>query len=99
MESADEGSSDKRAQLLHSGVGTAIMRGSFIGAKEVRVGNLANNGFDPKAFLAKVGAGKTILNLRKASTSSSKETWRIPFVTFKKAGSSSLSYPSKVRKR
>jgi CRP/FNR family cyclic AMP-dependent transcriptional regulator len=29
------------------------------------VGNAANNGFDPKAFLAKVGAGKTILNIKK----------------------------------
>jgi CRP/FNR family transcriptional regulator, cyclic AMP receptor protein len=29
------------------------------------VGKLANNGFDPKAFLAKVGAGKTILNIKK----------------------------------
>jgi CRP/FNR family cyclic AMP-dependent transcriptional regulator len=29
------------------------------------VGNLANNGFDPKAFLAKVGAGKTILQFEK----------------------------------
>jgi CRP/FNR family cyclic AMP-dependent transcriptional regulator len=29
------------------------------------VGNPANNEFDPKAFLAKVGAGKTILNLEK----------------------------------
>jgi CRP/FNR family cyclic AMP-dependent transcriptional regulator len=26
---------------------------------------LAKNGFDPKAFLAKVGAGKTILKLEK----------------------------------
>jgi hypothetical protein len=29
------------------------------------VGKLANNGFDPKAFLAKVGAGKTILKFEK----------------------------------
>jgi len=29
------------------------------------VGKPANNEFDPKAFLAKVGAGKTILNLEK----------------------------------
>ena len=66
---------------------------------------LASDGFDPKAFLAKVGAGKTILKLAKnkhvfeLSTSLSKDTWRIRFFTFKKAGSSSLSYPSKVRKR
>ena len=29
------------------------------------MGNPANNGFDPKAFLAKVGAGKTILKFAK----------------------------------
>ena len=29
------------------------------------MGNSANNGFDPKAFLAKVGAGKTILKFEK----------------------------------
>jgi CRP/FNR family cyclic AMP-dependent transcriptional regulator len=29
------------------------------------VGNLADNGFDPKAFFAKVGAGKTVLKLEK----------------------------------
>jgi CRP/FNR family cyclic AMP-dependent transcriptional regulator len=38
---------------------------SFIGAKEALVGKLANKGFDPKAFLAKVGAGKTILKFEK----------------------------------
>src|SRR3984893_5284127 len=37
----------------------------FIGAKEAPVGRLANDGFDPKAFLAKVGAGKTIVKLEK----------------------------------
>jgi CRP/FNR family cyclic AMP-dependent transcriptional regulator len=37
----------------------------FIGAKEAPVGKPANNGFDPKAFLAKVGAGKTILEFEK----------------------------------
>ena len=59
----------------------------------------ANSEFDPKAFLAKVGAGKTISKLEKISTSLSKETWRTRFFTFKKARSSSLSYPSKARKR
>ena len=29
------------------------------------MGKLANNEFDPKAFLARVGAGKTILNIKK----------------------------------
>jgi hypothetical protein len=53
-------------QLLHFGAATAIMRGArFIGAEEAPVGNPANNGFDPKAFLAKVGAGKTILKFEK----------------------------------
>src|ERR1700737_2366106 len=37
----------------------------FIGAKEAPMGKLANNGFDPKAFLAKVGAGKAILKFEK----------------------------------
>jgi CRP/FNR family transcriptional regulator, cyclic AMP receptor protein len=37
----------------------------FIGAKEAPVGKFANDEFDPKAFLAKVGAGKTILKLGK----------------------------------
>src|ERR1700726_615342 len=37
----------------------------FIGAKEAPMGNPADNGFDPKAFLAKVGAGKTILKFEK----------------------------------
>ncbi len=32
---------------------------------EAPLTKLANNGFDPKAFLAKVGAGKTILEFRK----------------------------------
>jgi hypothetical protein len=62
-------------QLLHFGAATAIMRGArFIGAEEAPVGNPANNGFDPKAFLAKVGAGKAILKFEKISTSSGKET-------------------------
>src|ERR1700726_2303380 len=53
-------------QLLHFGAATAIMRGArFIGAKEAPMGNPADNGFDPKAFLAKVGAGKTILKFEK----------------------------------
>src|ERR1700737_36427 len=37
----------------------------FIGAKEAPVGKPANNGFDPKAFLAKVGTGKKILKFEK----------------------------------
>ena len=42
------------------------MRGArFIGAEEAPVGNLAKNGFDPKAFLARVGAGKTILKIKR----------------------------------
>jgi CRP/FNR family transcriptional regulator, cyclic AMP receptor protein len=30
------------------------------------VGNAANNGFDPKAFIVKVGAGKTILEFERS---------------------------------
>jgi CRP/FNR family transcriptional regulator, cyclic AMP receptor protein len=37
----------------------------FIGAKEAPLAKLANNDFDPKAFLAKVGVGKTILKFEK----------------------------------
>jgi CRP/FNR family cyclic AMP-dependent transcriptional regulator len=33
---------------------------------EAPVGNSANNGFDPKAFLVKVGAGKTILKFERS---------------------------------
>jgi CRP/FNR family cyclic AMP-dependent transcriptional regulator len=36
--------------------------------KEIHLGKQAKNSFDPKAFLAKVGAGKTILELRKNQT-------------------------------
>jgi CRP/FNR family cyclic AMP-dependent transcriptional regulator len=63
------------------------------------VGNLANNGFDPKAFLAKVGAGKTILKFEKNQHVFEQGDVAVRFFTFKKAASSSLSYPSKVRKR
>jgi CRP-like cAMP-binding protein len=37
----------------------------MFGAKEALVAKLADEGFDPKAFLAKVGAGKTILKLER----------------------------------
>jgi CRP/FNR family transcriptional regulator, cyclic AMP receptor protein len=37
----------------------------FIGVMEAPVAKLANDGFDPKAFLAKVGTGKTILKFEK----------------------------------
>jgi CRP/FNR family transcriptional regulator, cyclic AMP receptor protein len=48
------------------GVEIAIMRGGrFIGAKEASVGKLARDGFDPKAFLSKVGTGKTIVEFEK----------------------------------
>jgi CRP/FNR family transcriptional regulator, cyclic AMP receptor protein len=39
--------------------------GRFIGAKEASVGKLARDGFDPKAFLSKVGTGKTIVEFEK----------------------------------
>jgi hypothetical protein len=51
--------------FLHFDAGIAIMRARSSGAKEAPVAKLANDGFDPKAFLAKVGAGKTILKLAK----------------------------------
>jgi hypothetical protein len=48
----------------------------------------ANNEFDPKAFLARVGAGKTILKIKKNQRDEQGETWRVRFFTFKRAGSS-----------
>ena len=63
------------------------------------MGKPANDEFDAKVFLAKVGAGKRSWNSIRISTSSSKETSRTRCFTFKKAGSSSLSYPSRARKR
>src|ERR1700689_3910418 len=45
-------------------MGAAIMC-KFIGVTEAPVAKLANDGFDPKAFLSKVGTGKTILEFEK----------------------------------
>src|ERR1700689_2693961 len=45
-------------------MGAAIMC-KFIGVTEAPVAKLANDGFDPKIFLAKVGTGKTILKFKK----------------------------------
>src|SRR3984957_16961610 len=42
------------------------MRGAYSSEQRgAPMGKLAGNGFDPKAFLAKVGAGKTILKFEK----------------------------------
>src|SRR4029077_13624262 len=41
-------------------------RRALIGAKEAPMGKPAKNPFDPKAFLAKVGAGKTILKFERS---------------------------------
>jgi len=38
---------------------------SFVGVTEVNVDNAVKNSFDPKAFLAKLGTGKTILEFKK----------------------------------
>src|SRR6478735_8142957 len=40
----------------------------FVGPKEGLMGKAVKNGFNPKLFLAKVGAGKTISNYRKDQT-------------------------------
>jgi hypothetical protein len=63
------------------------------------VGNPANNGFDPKAFLAKVGAGKTILKFEKNQRVFTQGDVADAVFTFNKVGSSSLFYQSKARKR
>jgi CRP/FNR family cyclic AMP-dependent transcriptional regulator len=77
------------------------------------VGNPANNGFDAKAFLAKVGAGKTILKFEKnqhvfrqgdkvgAPTDCDKAdaVFYIQKGSVKLQALSSLSDPSKARKR
>jgi CRP-like cAMP-binding protein len=53
-------------QSLRFGVEIAITRGAqVIGAKGAPVAKLGNDEFDPKAFLAKVGTGKTILKVEK----------------------------------
>ena len=46
----------------------------------------ANHEFDAKVFIAKVGAGKTILEFRGTSTSSSKARSQTRCFTFKKDG-------------
>ena len=63
------------------------------------MGKQANNEFDPKAFLARVGAGKTILKLAKNKHVFEQGGVADTVFYIKKAGSSSLSCPSKVRKR
>ena len=63
------------------------------------MGNAANKGFDPQAFLVKVGAGKTILKFERSQHVFRQGTRRMRFFAFKKVESSSLSYPSKARKR
>ncbi len=60
---------------------------------------LANNDIDPKTFLAKVGTGKTILKFEKNQHVFEQGDVADAVFTFKRAASSSLSYPSKVRKR
>jgi hypothetical protein len=63
------------------------------------VGKLASDGFDPKAFLSKVGAGKTILEFENNQHIFEQETRQMLFSTYKRATSNSLSYPSTVRKQ
>jgi hypothetical protein len=53
--------------------------------------------FDPKAFLAKLGDGKTI-HIRRIKSSFPRATWRTRFFTSKAARSSSPSFQSMARK-
>ena len=56
--------------------------------------------FDPKTFLAKVGEGKTISQIPEGSNYFlTRRGSRTRSFTFSKARSSSLSFPSKARKR
>ena len=63
------------------------------------MGKPAKNEFDPKAFLAKVGMGKTILKFNKNQHVFEQGDVADTVFTFKKAASNSLFYPRKVRKR
>ena len=56
------------------------------------------NEFDPKAFLARVGAGKTILNIKK-NEHVFEQGDVADSVFYIQKGSVKLTYPSKVRKR
>jgi CRP/FNR family transcriptional regulator, cyclic AMP receptor protein len=55
--------------------------------------------FDPKVFLAKVGEGKTISKYQKDQIVFSQGQVADAVFTSSKARSSSLSFPSKARKR
>jgi hypothetical protein len=63
------------------------------------MGKQMEDSFDPKTFLAKVGAGKTILEFTRTKAFSRKVTSPTRYSTFKKAASSSLFCPSKARKQ
>jgi CRP/FNR family cyclic AMP-dependent transcriptional regulator len=64
------------------------------------VGNAANNAFDAKVFLAKVGVGKTILEFHKnQNVFEQGDVADTVFFTFKEARSSLLSCLSRARKR
>ena len=63
------------------------------------MGKPAKNEFDPKAFLAKVGAGKTILNIKRNQHVFEQGDVADTVFYIQKAASSSLSYPSRARKR
>jgi len=54
---------------------------------------------DPRKFLAKVGDGKTILTYRKNQIVFSQGEVADAVFTFRKAISSSLSFPSRAKKR
>jgi CRP/FNR family transcriptional regulator, cyclic AMP receptor protein len=69
----------------------------FIGVMEAPVAKLANDAFDPKAFLAKVGSGKTILKFEKNQHVF--EQGDVAGAVFYIQKGSSLSYPSMARKR
>jgi len=63
------------------------------------VGKLASDVFDPKAFLSKVGTGKTIVEFEKNQQIFGQGDVADAVFISKRVASNSLSYPSTVRKR
>jgi hypothetical protein len=72
---------------------------SFVRIMEGYVGKAVKKSFDPKTFLAKVGAGKTILQFHRNQNVFAQGEVADTIFYIQKGRSSSLSCPSKARKR
>jgi CRP-like cAMP-binding protein len=87
-------------QTASFGVGNTIIQGARSSElREAFVGKPAKNEFDPKAFLARLGAGKAILNIKKNQHVFEQGDVADTIFYVQKGRSSSLSYPSRARKR